>query len=519
MDEKTAQLDQEVAAAAAAWRDLERALRREGPAAIEATERDLDPLARFRRVSSRATFLKLLRREEGIGAELGLGSTASIPILGADGATPISLSAALPGPDPISTALAAWVQHLTLERVLHEDRLRIAEAWHAPAASISAGAARGAAGKGAPRGRATTTVSARDALLGLLAEPSAAPRRAWADALAQAAAPIAEAARIEAQRREEAARQLGVDEAAAPLDLPCDPPDAALRLADELLERTAPLVERVSTWDAAIARAVARDASEGWPARLSLRWLEELFRPAGLTEGLELDPRQLVPLPRALGASSFARALGRFGAALAEASAPRAAPFALARRPFDLRRARRAALFAGLPADPSFCARVLGLGRTRARDQARVTARALLLTLRLDAARARLLHGARVGLPRSPLLLPRREGEARFEGETYRALGAPIPGALAGVVPDLRPGAALGFLGALLAARDRRLLVERHDEDWFRNPRAAEAIRGEESVFPAAPGLLAPVVPRPLASAAELEEGLAALLDHLSALG
>ncbi|HSO00734.1 MAG TPA: hypothetical protein VLS89_20720, partial [Candidatus Nanopelagicales bacterium] len=69
------------------------------------------------------------------------------------------------------------------------------------------------------------------------------------------------------------------------------------------------------------------------------------------------------------------------------------------------------------------------------------------------------------------------------------------------------------------AARDRRLLVERFDEDWFRNPRAAEAIRGEDEVFPAAPGLLAPAVLRPPVAAADLDEGLAALLAQLSELG
>ncbi|EYF05586.1 hypothetical protein [Chondromyces apiculatus] len=528
MDAKAAQLDQEVARAVARWRDTVRALRRGGPAALAellGVEPDADtslaeignPLTPFRRVSSRATFLTLARRDEGIGAAFGLPGSAAVPILGADGATPISLADAMLAPDPLSQALAGWVQHLTLERVLFDDRLRLAEAWHAPVASIDAGAVRSAGSQGGPaRGKATAMVSAREALLGLLGATRADARRSWADALVEAALSIAEAARVEAERRDEAARVLGVDPAAAPLDLPCDPPEAALHIAASLLERSAALVEPARSWEVALDRAVARDAADGWPARLTRRWVEDLFRPGGVAEGLTLD---LGPLPRAWGASSFARALGRFGAALAEASAPRSAPFALVRVPFDLRRARRAALFAGLPADPVFYARVLGLGGGRARDQARIVARAQLLTLRLDAARMRLLHGRRVGLPGHPLLLPRREATGHFEEETRQAIGAPIPGVLAGIVPDLSPGASLPLLGALLAVRDRRQLIDRFDDDWFRNPRAAEAIRDEDSVFPSAPGLLAPAAPRLAPSAADLEEGLSLLLAHLSELG
>jgi hypothetical protein len=106
------------------------------------------------------------------------------------------------------------------------------------------------------------------------------------------------------------------------------------------------------------------------------------------------------------------------------------------------------------------------------------------------------------------LLLGERARADRFEEETAGALGAPIPGALAGVVPELEPGAALRIAGALLAARDRRDLVERFDEDWFRNPHAAEAIREQEAVLPASPR----------AGAAELEAGLEELLRALAAL-
>src|SRR5262249_32034565 len=157
------------------------------------------------------------------------------------------------------------------------------------------------------------------------------------------------------------------------------------------------------------------------------RWLEEVVRGTGLTEGLSLA---LGPLPLPLGAASFARALASFGRAFAAADVPPSAPYCMARRPFDLRVARRAALFGGLAADPAFGARALDLSRDRARDQARRVARSLLSSVRLDAARV-LLRGA--------LLAAARERADRFEEATARALGAPIPASLAGALPLLSP--------------------------------------------------------------------------------
>jgi hypothetical protein len=183
-------------------------------------------------------------------------------------------------------------------------------------------------------------------------------------------------------------------------------------------------------------------------------------------------------IPEPIGAISFSRTLACFGRSFAEASTPRSAPFVIARPPFDLRVARRAALFGGLLADPVFGIRVLKLGRDRARSQAREIALASLRWLRLEAARVRL---------RGALLLPEKGRRGRFEEETARALGRPIPSSLAGVVPRLSPGDATSFLGAVLAASDRRSLVARFDEDWFQNPRAATAIREEQSLVEADP--------------------------------
>jgi hypothetical protein len=249
-------------------------------------------------------------------------------------------------------------------------------------------------------------------------------------------------------------------------------------------------------WDESIARSLARGATSGWPARLSVRWIEELFRPTGLTDGLSI---QLGRLPEPLGASSFARAFADLGRAFAEASAPPSAPFVLARSPFDVRVARRSALFGGLLADPLFGVRALGLGKDRAKTQAREIARAELQQLRIDAARVRL---------RGALLLPGNARKERFEEETARALGAPLPSSLAGVIPKLGPEDPSRLFGALLSALDRRRLIDRFDEDWFRNPRAAEALRDEEAALPESPRV----------SVEALEEGLRELVRALESV-
>jgi len=407
------------------------------------------PLDRHRRASSRATWI-----------ELGEST------------------------DPLAAPLRPWVAKLTLERVLWADHARLAAAWRAPSIFVE------------ESGVTPFVASPRDLLRRVLADAEAGRRRVFADALARGGAPVADAARMLAERRAEATRLLGAGADAG--EMPCEPRTAITDVAARVLAETAAFAPPPrGSWADALADAIGRSATEGWPARLSARWLFDLFHRGPLLEGLRLDPG---PLPDALGAASFARALAAFGAALADADGPRSAPFALARSPFDLRRARRASLFGSLAAEPVFGARALGLGRDRARDQARAVARSLVLSLRLDAARV-LLGGV--------LLLPERPRSARFEETTAAALGAPIPPALAGVVPRLGLPDAARLAGALLAARDRRDLVERFDEDWFASPHAARGLREEDSIVPASH----------VAPAAALEAGLAALVRALSDLG
>lgn len=483
MDLDLLRLDRDVARAARAWRAAAHDLLHRTPApadadpessdAAEAAARLKNPLEPFRNVSARTTYLELTGQTPSLGAELGIANPRP---------------PAPPDPTGLAAPLADWIYVLTLERVVWADRVRLATAWHAASITIDQ-----------PE---PSRLSPREALLRLLADPTDAGRQALAELLARGAGAVADAACILVERRHEAARRLAEGSLRA-IEIPCDPPDAVMDAAEALLRRTDALLERTPSWHHALGRAVGRDAASGWPARLTPRWIEELFRTTPLTQGLAID---LGPLPKPLGASSFARALARFGAALARASS--SGPFALAHAPFDLRQARRAALFGGLVADPVFCARALGLGRGRALDQARAVARSLLVSLRLDAARVLLVFRAGQDGSEHVLLRALRDRGDRFEEATARALGAPIPGALAGVVPALEPDAAVRLAGVLLGARDRRDMIERFDEDWFRNPRAAEAIRDEDSTPPASRRT----------TAAALEEGLEEMMRSLASL-
>ena len=169
-----------------------------------------------------------------------------------------------------------------------------------------------------------------------------------------------------------------------------------------------------------------------------------------------------------LGATSFARGLAAFGEAFGELAASSTPPFVLTRPMVDLRPLRIGALLGGLAGEAVFARRVLGLGPGPARDHARTFARAAVAGGRLGAAAVR---------TRRSLLPPRDDLDDRFCDETARAWGEPLPAELAGVLPRITEATPARFAAGLLAALDRSRMIERFDEDWYRNPRAAEALR------------------------------------------
>jgi hypothetical protein len=173
------------------------------------------------------------------------------------------------------------------------------------------------------------------------------------------------------------------------------------------------------------------------------------------------------PLP-ALGAASFLRGLWRFGATLAASFAGARGPFVLGHDPYGLDRATFGALFAGLPGSESFARRELGVSPAASSDHRRTLAQVLLVASREAALRV---------LLRAPALEGRKQLEQSYSELTHAALGVELPRAAFGVLFTPRPGDAQRFAGILLAADLDAHLIEAHDDDWYRNPRAVEDLR------------------------------------------
>jgi hypothetical protein len=273
--------------------------------------------------------------------------------------------------------------------------------------------------------------------------------------------------RRRAARRLEAAQRMGLAE---PWERAVPASVASLRAsAARVLDRTEDLARAV--WreavgaepraPAVIHAAVARDAGDGWPARLTARWLDETF--GAFTRGLTLA---LPSLPATAGAASFARALASFGFAVQVASAPASAPFAVVHDPARVAAHRFAHVSAALAADRAFQVRALGVGRRVAGAQARVLARTLLLAARTLAARVVLGEA------------PARDAADEL---TARLYGAPLDASFAGAWPVARDDEPGRWLGLLQAPSLQSALRDRFDVDWFRNPRAWAFLRDEAS--------------------------------------
>jgi len=290
-------------------------------------------------------------------------------------------------------------------------------------------------------------------------------RRVWAEQWLRHSTEHAARVRELWERRQDVARRLGLD---GPNDLALPCPDTA-DVARAWLETTRDAAgeQRRSDLAGVIEVSLGLEASTGWPARLSARTLGALFGETRLLEGY---PLSLGPLPAAVAPASFLRGLARLGAALSDAGAPRHQPFVLAHDPFGLRRFTFGALLAALPLSRPFSRRVLGLGSARLTDHERALARVVLLESRRAALRVIL---------RELALRSGAELTQAFEALTEEVLGVPLPRALAGSLVRLHADDAQRFAGLLLAATRIEQLTEEHDEDWYRNPRATEALRAD----------------------------------------
>jgi hypothetical protein len=324
----------------------------------------------------------------------------------------------------------------------------------------------------APRGRFNGTparlVSWREAWRGIVAARTTGEAGRWLDAACEAVSSLPALGRKSATRRVEIARRMGF---AHPWEITVPVSHAVLRLAAvRLLDVTEDLSIAVRREmgpgavgvAATLHHATAREAGDGWPARLSPRWLEEMF--GALASGM---PIRLPPLAPALGASSFARALYEFGFAVRIGATPSTLAFALARDPASVGAHRHGFLFGSLPSDLEFQRQELGLGRRVAAAQARLLARTALLDVRIQAARI-LLGDDSAPAPTD-----------QYDEIGVRLFGVRLDRRLRGAWPLARDDEPGRLVALLQAPSLRDTLRNRFDIDWFRNPAAWAHLRAQ----------------------------------------
>src|SRR5688572_18070366 len=353
--------------------------------------------------------------------------------------------------DPFEKAAARWMARLLLEHALIPERSAVAHAYLSDPRPLDK-----------PEQGPFTVAELFDKAL------EDGPRRAgWLDGLAAQGGELGARRLALFEALGVKARELGAD-----LALGAEPArlvrDAGARLVAATRDAVRELgVRSLTEW---IALGLGTDAVGDWPVNLGAQRLGEWFREGRLLDGLSPE---LGAMPRMLGSSSGLRALSRFGRAFHDAGASPQRPFALARDPYALRSRRFGALFSLLPFHASFAERKLGVGRGRFSEYRRALGRVLLLAAHSEVVRAELAFAAWEGTTAC---------RRAFAEQLPELFGFEIPPRLAGVVfADEQAPRQLAALFEAVAYD--RSLTDRHDEDWFRNPRALEELRGEiESV-------------------------------------
>lgn len=299
-----------------------------------------------------------------------------------------------------------------------------------------------------------------------------APRRElWARLLVLHAPEISARAVDLWQRRRELARRMGLG---SPSDIESPLPGGVDAIAERLAAGTRERVHELGLRSLAnfFEAAIGADAPGQWPARLSPQRVLEYFRDGDLLRSLEL---QAARLPSSLGAASTCRALGVLGSAWFEALAPSDQPFVIAHDAYGLGRHEARSLFAWLPLNARFARRHLDVSGHALPDFQRRMARIWLLDLALAAFRVRLRRHA---------LTSEAAFREAFAELSSADLACALPAGATGALFPLGIEDEQALLGQLLATERALALVETHDEDWFRNPRALEQLRAEARLPP-----------------------------------
>jgi len=267
------------------------------------------------------------------------------------------------------------------------------------------------------------------------------------------------------QRRQELATRAGFESLTAVLD----PVEGMRERAEQWRAATDALSSDVLPRDPLLLLDVAQanGANQGWPARMVAPAMASLL---GDRTWLRLGHVKAPTWPRLLSPTSFLRALHRLGQALARAWAPESYPFAVSHDPWNLPGHRLGALLSSLPLNESWQRRVLGLSRDQARLQVRALSRSVLL-----ASRGLCLKLAM----RDAALVSSKALKSAHCELTSACFGFELPVPFAGWLPRIGRSDAQRLAGFWLGLYDHEQLIQTIDEDWYRNPRAIEMLRGQ----------------------------------------
>ena len=441
--------------------------------AVDERRDDDDPLTGFTELAARTTIDNILKS--------GLDPVSMTPVLllstGEHRTTTETAFA-----DPLATLradLAAWCTHLYLARVLRE-----------------ATSARAAAMRDEHDADEYGRPASMRAMLRSLARPKQAggvPEPRAAIAICDLAPLMLDGILDEEGRRRELGDPLG------PIAQCCVRTEPAMVEAartflrdteDEAREhvehgaRAAGRKTKNLTWVDLFAIRRAADVSEGWPATLSGRWLAELSRGtellAGLTVDVQVDAARLTPrashaglfLAPPTGAWTFAHALYALGGALHIFGRDTKQPFASHTRAHDPRPYILGEAFGALACAEAFHTRARGVGKPKAQLAARRLSGTRLLERRQLA--MRVLLAPELGKNRRAFV-------ESFAGMADDVIGGETPrelAALLGAPGPLGPAEDVARFSAIEQGEAlARSLTEQFDSDWWRNPKAALAIR------------------------------------------
>lgn len=369
---------------------------------------------------------------------------------------------------PHRDGLLRWVHELLQARVGHDLVLDEAEVVHAVDPRLSKRAQQEHEKKPADATylpMETTPHTIAEAWRAMLTATDPVRAASALERLADLAPPLGAVRKEQRARRFEIARRLGLAHPWA-LATTAD----FLGLARALLDTTESIARQVQreaqkksdvAWRApsSIQLALARHAREGWPARPIARWLDDVLRP--------LVPRGLTVkgLPEPLGGATFVRAAATWGFTWKVAATPRSMAFALARDPYPAPAHRFGFAIGHVVTEPEFQRRALELPSRIATSQSRILRITTLLHVRALA--ARVVLGASEHVDAS-----------MFEEMTMRAFGTPLPSSMLDAWPAPRiddPTRLLALLGTPAFVQS---IVDRYDEDWFRNPKAGTHLTG-----------------------------------------